>query len=122
MITAPGRVRGGHADQQTRDRHAAIVSAQTAARSQPGRRDGVPDEVPARPYSTAVRATGAQVHDHYQTGRWLPHCSIAPRARLERMPLVAAAVYDVLPLPVRVVRAALIDSTTGQARPLPNLP
>jgi hypothetical protein len=72
--------------------------------------------------STAVRATGAQVHDHYQTARWLPHCSIAPRARLERMPLVAAAVYDVLPLPVRVVRAALIDRTTGQAQPLPNLP
>jgi hypothetical protein len=38
------------------------------------------------------------------------------------MPLVAAAVYDVLPLPVRVVRAALIDSTTGQAQLLPNLP
>ena len=70
----------------------------------------------------ALRATGAQVHQHYQTGRWLPHCSLAPRARLERLPIVAAAVYDVLPLPARVVRAALIDSATGEVWPLPNLP
>jgi hypothetical protein len=62
----------------------------------------------------AVRATGARVHQHYGTGRWLPHCSLAPRARLERLPVVAAAVYDVLPLPARVVRAALIDSTSGK--------
>jgi hypothetical protein len=70
----------------------------------------------------AVRATGARVHQHYGTGRWLPHCSLAPRARLQRLPVVAAAVYDVLPLPARVVRAALIDSATGKMWPLPNLP
>jgi hypothetical protein len=70
----------------------------------------------------AVRATGALVHEHYQVGRWLPHCSIAPRARLEQLPVVAATVYDVLPLPARAVRAALIDSATGQRWPLPNLP
>jgi hypothetical protein len=70
----------------------------------------------------AVRATGAQVHQHYETGRWLPHCSLAPRARLEQLPIVAAAVYDVLPLAAQVERAALIDSATGQLWPLPNLP
>jgi hypothetical protein len=70
----------------------------------------------------AVRATGAQVHPHYETGRWLPHCSLAPRAGLPRLPVVAAAVYDVLPLPARVTRAALIDSATGQLWPLPTVP
>ena len=47
----------------------------------------------------AVAATGALVHEHYQAGRWLPHCSIAPRARLEQLPVVAATMYEVLPLP-----------------------
>ena len=70
----------------------------------------------------AVRTTGALVHEHYQVGRWLPHCSIAPRARLEQLPVVASTVYDVLPLPARAVRTALIDSATGQRWPLPNLP
>jgi hypothetical protein len=70
----------------------------------------------------AVRATGARVHQHYEVGRWLPHCSVAPRARLAQLPLVAATVYDILPLPARIVRAALIDSVTGQLWPLPNLP
>jgi hypothetical protein len=71
---------------------------------------------------TATRTTGARIHEHYETDRWLPHCSLAPRARLHRLPDVAAAVYDVLPLPARVTRAALIDSPTGQLWPLPNLP
>lgn len=29
---------------------------------------------------TAVTATGAELHKHYVPGRWLPHCSLAPRA------------------------------------------
>lgn len=70
----------------------------------------------------AVRATGALVHQHYEIGRWLPHCSLAPRARLELLPVVAAALYDILPLHARIVRAVLIDSATGQLWPLPNLP
>ena len=84
----------------------------------------IPADLVARQQAVleAVRATGAQVHEHYETGRWLPHCSLAPRAGLHRLPIVAAAVYDVLPLPARVNRAALIDSATGQMWPLPNLP
>jgi len=70
----------------------------------------------------AVAATGALVHEHYQVGRWLPHCSIAPRARLAQLPVVAATMYEVLPLPARAVATALIDSATGQRWPLPNLP
>ena len=45
----------------------------------------------------AVRATGATVHQHYEAGRWLPHCSIAPRARLGQLPAVAAIADQVWP-------------------------
>ncbi len=70
----------------------------------------------------SVRTTGALAHLHYEVGAWLPHCSIAPRARREQLPIVAAAVFDVLPLTARITRAALIDSATGQLWPLPNVP
>jgi hypothetical protein len=70
----------------------------------------------------AVRATGAVVHAHYEVGAWLPHCSIAPRTRTEQLPVLATTVYDVLPLTAQINRAALIDSTTGQLWPLPNVP
>jgi 2'-5' RNA ligase len=70
----------------------------------------------------AVRSAGALVHEHYEIGRWLPHCSLAPRARLEQLPVVAATVYDVLPLTARITRAALIDSATGQLWPLASIP
>jgi hypothetical protein len=84
----------------------------------------VPTDLVARQQAVveAVRATGALVHEHYQLGRWLPHCSIAPRARLEQLPVVAATVYDVLPMPARAVGTALINSATGQRWPLPNVP
>jgi hypothetical protein len=62
------------------------------------------------------------VHAHYEIDAWLPHCSIAPRARTERLPVVATTVYGILPLTARITRAALIDSTTGQLWPLPNVP
>lgn len=70
----------------------------------------------------AVTATGAGLHKHYVPGTWLPHCSLAPRASLAQLPVLAAAVYDVLPLPARLDRAALIDSATGELWPLPRLP
>jgi 2'-5' RNA ligase len=70
----------------------------------------------------AVRGTGAVVHRHYETDRWLPHAALAPRARLDQLPLIAAAVYDVLPLTVRISHAALVDSGTGRVWPLRNLP
>jgi len=71
---------------------------------------------------SAVRDTGAMVHRHYEIDRWLPHLSLATRARTTRLPLVAATAYDYLPLTTRVNRAALIDSSTGQLWPLPGLP
>jgi 2'-5' RNA ligase superfamily len=84
----------------------------------------VPADLVARQQAVveAVAVTGAVVHKHYQLGSWLPHCSIAPRARLEQLPMAVATIYDILPLPVRAVGAALVDSATGQRWPLPNLP
>ena len=85
---------------------------------------GVPGDVVRRQEQVvaAVTATGAELHTHYVPGTWLPHCSLAPRAPLAQLPVLAATVYDVLPLPARAVHAALIDSATGQRWPLPNLP
>lgn len=70
----------------------------------------------------AVRRTGALVHKHYETGRWLPHCSLAPRASLQDLPSVAAPAYDIFPLTARLTRAALINSATGETWPLATLP
>ena len=70
----------------------------------------------------AVTETGADLHRHYQPGVWVPHCTLAPRVPLAALPTLAVAVYDVLPLQVDVDRAALIDSGTGQIRPLAQLP
>jgi len=85
---------------------------------------GVPADVVTRQERVvaAVTDTGAELHRHYHPGRWLPHCSIAPRAPLDRLPQLAAAAYDVLPLAARLSRAALIDSATGRQYPLATLP
>ena len=63
----------------------------------------------------AVTATGAELHKHYRPGVWLPHCSLAPRATLAQLPVVVAAVMDVLPLRARLDRAALVNSATGRS-------
>jgi 2'-5' RNA ligase len=70
----------------------------------------------------AVASTGAELHRHYEPGTWMPHCTIAPRVPLPILPVLAAAVYEVLPLAARVDRAALVDSGTGETWPLPHIP
>jgi hypothetical protein len=72
--------------------------------------------------STALARTGATVHHHYEPGRWVPHCSLSPRANGAALPVVAQAVSDVLPLTVRATRVALVDSSTGQTHVLPTIP
>lgn len=52
----------------------------------------------------------------------LPHCSLAPRATLAQLPVVVAAVFDVLPLQARLDRAALVNSATGEVTSLRALP
>ena len=70
----------------------------------------------------AVTSTGAELHRHYEPGAWMPHCTLAPRVPLPMLPVLAAAVYEILPLAARVDRAALIDSGTGESWPLPHIP
>ena len=71
---------------------------------------------------SALNETGADLHRHYQPGLWVPHCTLAPRVPLVALPILAAAVYDVLPLETTADHAALIDSSTGQLWPLTHLP
>ena len=71
---------------------------------------------------SALAATSADLHRHYVPGVWVPHCTIAPRVPLVALPVLAAAVYDVLPLKVDADRAALIDSGTGEIWPLSHVP
>jgi 2'-5' RNA ligase len=71
---------------------------------------------------SALAATGAELHRHYLPGVWVPHCTVAPRVPLTVLPVLAAAVYDVLPLRARVDHAALVDSSAGKLWPLTNLP
>lgn len=70
----------------------------------------------------AAVGTGADLHRNYRPGLWVPHVSLAPRARLADLPAVAAVAYTVLPLRLRADRAALIDSGTGERWPLPGVP
>ncbi|MGH3367553.1 MAG: 2'-5' RNA ligase family protein [Nocardioidaceae bacterium] len=71
---------------------------------------------------SAVSSTGAELHRHYAPGVWVPHCTIAPRVPLTALPVLTAAVYDVLPLHAYADHAALVDSSTAEIRPLTNLP
>ena len=69
-----------------------------------------------------VTATDAELHEHYRPGRWVPHCSVAPRAPSAQLPVLVSAVYEVLPLEARLDRVALIDSATGGFWPVPASP
>jgi 2'-5' RNA ligase len=69
----------------------------------------------------ALATSGARLHRHYEPGRWVPHCTLAPRLRLAQLPTVAAAAYDLLPLTATMAAAALVDSGTGERYPLPHL-
>ena len=72
--------------------------------------------------TAATRATGAEVHKHYQQGEWVPHLSLATRANGTALAVVAKAVTDSLPLVLTVNRAACIDSSTGELLPLAGVP
>jgi len=70
----------------------------------------------------AAESTGADLHRHYRPGVWVPHCTLAPRTTLERLPTVASAVFEVLPILCTADRAALVDTATGEQYPLDSLP
>jgi 2'-5' RNA ligase len=61
------------------------------------------------------------VHRNYQAGEWVPHVSVATRAQGAKLATVVRSIADVLPLSVRVDRAALVDSSTGRTWQLPHI-
>jgi 2'-5' RNA ligase len=71
---------------------------------------------------SAVVDSGAELHRNYRPGGWVPHVSVATRAQGAELATVAKAVADVLPLTVRVDRAAMVDSSTGETWPLAHIP
>jgi len=84
----------------------------------------IPADVALRQWRivTALEATGAELHRNYVAGQWVPHVSVATRAQGAKLATVVKAIADVLPLTVRVDRAALVDSATGQTWRLPHIP
>ncbi len=70
----------------------------------------------------AVQATGAELHRNYVHGSWVPHVSLATRAPGTLLPLVTDAVAAVLPMPLVVDRAALVDSGSGETWVLDTIP
>ncbi|MFC6287412.1 2'-5' RNA ligase family protein [Nocardioides sp. GCM10027113] len=70
----------------------------------------------------ALAATGADLHRNYLPGRWVPHVSVATRAKGPVLRAAVRAVTDSLPLPLVADRAALVDTATGWTRRLPTIP
>ncbi len=68
----------------------------------------------------AAVSTGAELHQHYRPGDWVPHLTLAPRLHLADLPAVAAAVYDILPLVATTVGLAMVDTSTGRVHALPH--
>ena len=69
-----------------------------------------------------VTATGARCTSTTVLAGGCRSASVAPRAPLAQLPVLVAAIYDVLPLEARLDRVALIDSATGELSPLAVLP
>ncbi|MBO9520205.1 MAG: 2'-5' RNA ligase family protein [Nocardioidaceae bacterium] len=70
----------------------------------------------------AVLGAGADLHLNYRPGHWVPHVSVATRARGVQLATVAKEIADSLPLDVRVDRAALVDSASGETWVLDGIP
>ena len=84
----------------------------------------VPAEVALRQarVTSALMATGAQLHKHYRPTSWIPHVSVATRTPGALLPVAVTAISDVLPVTLTVARAALIDTATGETWALPGIP
>jgi hypothetical protein len=84
----------------------------------------VPAEVALRQerVTSALTATGAQLHIHYRPTSWIPHVSVATRAPGALLPVAVTAISDLLPVTLTVASAALVDTATGEIWPLPGIP
>jgi 2'-5' RNA ligase len=102
----------------------SVQGALTFPRGRVALAPAVPAAVAARQETVfaVLRDTGAVAHRHYAPGRWVPHVSVATRATGATLPTVVTAVADVVPMTLRVDRAALVDSATGQTWRLGTIP
>jgi 2'-5' RNA ligase len=66
----------------------------------------------------ALAGTSAELHRHYRPGEWLPHLTVAPRLHLDQLAVVAARVYEVLPLAATVSSISLVETGTGTVHDL----
>lgn len=71
---------------------------------------------------TALRDAGVELNRNYEPGRWVPHVSVATSASAGQLSVVVGAISDVLPLPLRAIRATVIETGTGEQWPLPGMP
>ncbi|WP_433317705.1 2'-5' RNA ligase family protein [Micromonospora sp. CA-269861] len=66
-----------------------------------------------------LAAAGIPLAEHYQPGRWVPHCTLSMRVPNTLMAAAVRRCLEVLPLAATVVGAALTDHARGIAHPLP---
>ncbi len=66
----------------------------------------------------ALVSSGADLHRHYQPGKWVPHVSLTTGGSAHQLPLISNLINDALPLTVAVESAALIDTSDGRTWPL----
>lgn len=85
---------------------------------------GVDAELARRQQALAevLVATGADLHRHYEPGRWVPHVSLTTGGSANQLPTISNLINDAMPLSLDVDAAALIDTGTGRTWPLPGLP
>jgi len=69
----------------------------------------------------ALVGTGADLHRHYEPGKWVPHVSLTTGGSANQLPVISTLVNDALPLTLRVASAALIDTSDGRTWPLSQL-
>ena len=70
----------------------------------------------------AAVAAGADLHHHSAPGHWVPHISASTRAHGTQQAVTSSAINDILPLTLVASAAAVVDSGTGAAWPLPFIP
>ncbi|MEV4812824.1 2'-5' RNA ligase family protein [Micromonospora avicenniae] len=66
-----------------------------------------------------LAAAGVTLVEHYQPGRWVPHCTLSMRVPNALMAAAVRRCLEMLPLEATVVGAALTDHARGISCPLP---
>ena len=60
-----------------------------------------------------------EISELYRPGTWVPHCTLSMTARRDSVARAVPVCCDALPLPARLLTAAVADHTRGQYTPLP---